>query len=96
MAEPTQFGFDLKEAATALIKHQGLHEGVWIIGIEFGLAAGLFGPTAAEARPSALVQINKLQLVRHTDPNTEPPHFAVDAAEANPARAERKSRSRSV
>jgi hypothetical protein len=43
MAEPTQFTFELKEVATALVKQQGLHEGLWMVSFEVGLVAGIIG-----------------------------------------------------
>jgi hypothetical protein len=85
MATPSQYVFDLKEAATALIKEQGIHEGVWVLGFEFTLGAGLFGTTPADMRPGAFAHIVKLQLTRHAEGGPEVP-FAVDAAIVNPSR----------
>jgi hypothetical protein len=82
MAEPTQFTFDLKEVATALVKQQGLHEGLWMVAFEVGLVAGIIGPTPATSGPAALVQFNKVQLMRLDQPLH--PHLTVDAAEVNP------------
>jgi hypothetical protein len=95
MAAPTQYTFELKEAAIALIKEAGLHEGVWIVGFEFALGAGLFGAmpmgekTAgsdsppAEAKPGGFIQINRVQLSRYVRGMPEV-SFAVDAAVVNP------------
>jgi hypothetical protein len=92
MAEPTQFGFDLREAAIALIKLQGLHEGKWMLGFEFDFAAGNFGPTVADARPGAAVAIRRVLLSRPAEGFPDLP-FIVDAAEVNPATpAETKKR----
>jgi hypothetical protein len=85
MAEPTQFTFDLKEVATALIRQQGLHEGAWFVAFEFGLGAGIIGATPADARPAALVQLLKVQLVKQTQLPSPHPHLTVDAAEVNPS-----------
>jgi hypothetical protein len=84
MAEPTQYNFELKESLVALIKEQGIHEGLWSLGIELTMGAGSFGPTPAEARPGAFMQINKLQLIRQTA-GTPEAATAVDAAIVNPA-----------
>jgi hypothetical protein len=84
MAEATQFTFDLREATIALVKHQGLHEGLWMIGFEFIFVAGLLGSTAPEVKPSALTQIGKIQLVQPQEGNKELP-FVVDASKVNPA-----------
>lgn len=83
MAEPTQYGFDLNEVATALIKQQGIHEGLWSVGFEIVMGAGHFGPTPAEARPGAFMQISKVQLLRHEAGSPEAGK-AVDAAIVNP------------
>jgi hypothetical protein len=85
MAEVTQFTFDFKEVATALIKQQGLHEGCWLVGFEFGMAAGIIGPTPEDARPAAVVQLLKVQLVKQTQTPVPHPHLTVDASEVNPA-----------
>jgi hypothetical protein len=96
MAEPTQYTFDLKEATAALIKQQGLHEGLWMISFEIVLGAGQFGPNPAEAKPSAFMQINKVQLLRQSA-GTPEAERAVDAAVVNPPgtrdRAKTKARS---
>lgn len=84
MAEPTQFAFELQEVTELLIKQQGIHEGVWTIGFEFGFGAGAMALKANEIRPGAMVQINKLLL--HRPPEgapTDSPTF-VDAAKVNP------------
>jgi hypothetical protein len=85
MAEVTQFTFDLKEVATALIKQQGVHEGTWLAAFEFGFGAGIIGATPDDARPAALVQLLKVQLVKQTQLPPPHPHLTVDAAEVNPA-----------
>jgi hypothetical protein len=84
MAEATQFSFDLREVATALIKQQGLHEGLWTLGFEFTFLAGIMGPTPSNSTPSVLVQMSKLQLIRQDQLPPPNPHLTVDAAEANP------------
>jgi hypothetical protein len=87
MADITQYTFDLRDVAIALIKAQGLHEGKWVIALELGLAAGLFGsdpkdPTAVN--PGAIIAVQSIQLTKH--PENAPVHrLVVDAAEVNPA-----------
>jgi hypothetical protein len=85
MAEADQFSFDLKEVAAALIKQQDIHEGLWILNFELAFGAGYFGASPEQARPGAVVQINKVLLVRQ--PGGSPESLtAVDAATVNPAR----------
>jgi hypothetical protein len=83
MAEASTYAFDLNEVTTALIKHQGIHDGLWILAVEFNFGAAFGGPTKEALRPSAVVQVNKLQLVRQTEvPEGQP--RGLDAAEVNP------------
>jgi len=86
MAEVETYGFDLKEVATALIKQQGIHDGLWIVAFEFNLGAGLVGPTKEDVRPSAFVQINKISLVRQNE-ILGAPNLIVNAAEVNPTQS---------
>lgn len=89
MAEVDTYGFDLREVTTALIKQQGIHEGLWMLAFEFSLGAGLSGPTKEEVRPLAFVQINKISLVRQ--PEISASHnLVMNAAEINPPPSENK------
>jgi hypothetical protein len=80
MAEATNYLFDYKEVAEALIKKQGLHEGLWHIGVEFGLAAQNIRTPNGFA-PAAIIPVNKIGLSRTEEPN----NMTVDAAKVNPA-----------
>ena len=90
MAEPSQYSFDLKEVTIALIKQQGLHEGAWMVALEFHLGAGMVSTSPGEPKPGALIQVNKVQLIRQSDPSSVP-HLTVDAAEVNPASSQSKA-----
>jgi hypothetical protein len=85
MAEPTQFTFDLKEVAIALIKQQGIHDGLWTVGFEFNMAAGIIGAVNMPAMPATLIQLMKVQLVKQDQRPAPNPHITVDASEVNPA-----------
>jgi len=80
MAEATQYKFTLKEVAEALVKKQDIHEGLWQLGFEFGLAAAHTGPSKDEIYPTAFVPVMKagLQEVK------EETSLSVDAAKVNP------------
>ena len=82
MAEASQFTFELSELTTLLIKEQSLHEGLWTVAFEFGLGAAILGPTPEQAKPSAIVSIMRVQLVRQ--PAEQPNPLALDAAKVNP------------
>jgi hypothetical protein len=87
MADPTQYTFDLKEVATALLKQQDIHEGLWTVSFEITMGVGSFGPTPTEAKPGAFIQINKIQLARQSPGSTEASMpTTVDAAVVNPAK----------
>jgi hypothetical protein len=84
MAESTQYSFELSEVVTALIKHQGIHEGKWTVGVEFNMGAALAGPSPADARPTAFIAVNRLQLTQPSE-GARAITFTVDAASVNPA-----------
>ena len=86
MAEASQYSFELSEVTKALIISQGLHNGIWALGIEFGMGAGNVGSTQEEAFPSAFVQIKKLGLVKADKESM----LALDAAKVNPPRKTKK------
>ncbi len=80
MAEASQYTFDFKEVTEALLKKAGIHEGLWGIYIEFGLAASNVGPTEGELFPTALVPVKKIGIQRFEKEN----NLSVDAAKVNP------------
>ena len=80
MAEIQNYTFDYKEIAEALIKKQGIHEGLWGIYMEFGIAGANAGPTEGTLLPAAVVPVVKVGIQRFDKPN----NLTVDAAQANP------------
>lgn len=70
----------LPELATVLIKHHGLHEGLFDLTIEFSIAVGAVGPSAEQRLPGAMLGVSRIGLApaQTTGPNT------VDAARVNP------------
>lgn len=94
--------FDYKTIVTAMIKEQGLHEGMWQLYVEFGIVAANMGfrddanpnsPLGPEdglpefILPTAIIPIKKIGLVK-TEVAT---NLSVDAAKVNPKTAARKS-----
>ena len=75
-----------KEVTLALIKHQDLHEGIWQLYVEFGIAAGNM-PIAEENQdnlrlcPTAIVPIKTIGLMM-VDKETP---LALDASKVNPS-----------
>jgi hypothetical protein len=89
MADPTQFTFNLSEATEALIKKQGIHEGKWVLGIEFGLNVAMMGSGPTDVKPGVMIVANNLQLQRAVEPGS-PPHLIVDAAVVNPVQTKKR------
>jgi hypothetical protein len=87
MADPTQFTFTLVEATEALLKKQGIHEGKWVLAIEFGLNVAMIGTGPADAKPGVMVLANNLQLQRSVE--GAPPNLIVDAAVVNPVQSKK-------
>jgi hypothetical protein len=82
MAEVKNYIFDYKEVAEALIKKQGIHEGLWSVYMEFGLGAGNVptDPSGQVIVPAAIVPVVKFGIQRFDKPNS----LTVNAAEVNP------------
>jgi hypothetical protein len=81
MAEATRYTFTHKEVVESLIKRQGLHEGLWMLYVEFGLGAINTGPAEDQIVPAAVVPIVKMGLQKGEKENA----LTVDAAKMNPA-----------
>jgi hypothetical protein len=92
MAEITQYNFSFAEVAEALIKRQNLHEGEWVVGVEFVLNVGAMGMSQESIRPGAMILANQFQLVKATPGQQHPPGLVVDAAVVNPAKATKESK----
>ncbi len=81
MAESSQYAFKHKEVAEALIKQQGIHEGIWGIHIRFGLAAANLGGSEEDFNPTAIIPVVEIGLQK-MDKVT---NISVDAAVVNPS-----------
>jgi hypothetical protein len=87
MAETKVYTFDYKEVIEALIKKQDIHEGLWVIYMEFGLGGGhVPGPVEDSTVPAAIVPVLKIGIQRSDKPSAG----TVDAAEVNPSTPSRK------
>jgi hypothetical protein len=82
MAEAKNYIFTYKEVAEALVKAQGLHEGLWGVYLEFGIGGANIpaGPSNETLVPAAIVPVLKIGIQRFDQPNS----LTVDAAEVNP------------
>ena len=82
MPEMKQVTFTHKEVAEALIRYNDIHEGLWGLYVEFGLAgANLSLQPEGDLNPAAVVPIIKLGLTRVKELN----NLSADASAVNPA-----------
>lgn len=99
MAEIKQIVFDYREVVTALLRKENIHEGIWMLYIEFGLAA-INAPIvdAKDEMPSEdgnplerLMPVAMIPLKRIGIQRTEAlSSLAVDAAVVNPKSSGKK------
>ncbi len=80
MAETSQIMFSYKEVVEALIKKQGLHEGIWTLSVNFGMQATNVGANESDLKPSAIVAILAIGLQKSDKENS----LSLDAAKVNP------------
>jgi len=82
MGEPQIITFSYKELATVLLKHQGIHEGLWGVTVQMGFQAGHIkaGPSEEDVVPAAIVPLLKIGIQKQE----KPAPFTVNAAEVNP------------
>lgn len=82
MAEVKQYTFTYKEVVEALLKHQGLHDGIWGMYMEFGIRGANIGvgPEDESLLPAAIVPVVKIGLQRFDKVH----QLSVDASEVNP------------
>lgn len=83
MASATQFEVSMEDIATALVRHLGIHEGLWTVGANFHFTAKNLGigTDGKQMRPGFLGLIKNINLVRVTE---AVPGLSVDAAQVNP------------
>ena len=83
MTEPTELMLSPRELAEALVKHHGIREGIWSLGVEFQLTAINMSPDKEKVLPAAVVPIHRIG-IRRTDALN---NISVDAAALNAATA---------
>lgn len=91
MAEPSQIIFTYKEVAEALVKQQGLHDGIWGLFFKFGIQGANMGPNDTDLKPTVVVPILEVGLQKFDKEN----NLSVDAAKVNPQPIVAKVRQRS-
>jgi hypothetical protein len=85
MPEVDQYIVTHKELVELIIKSADLHEGSWVLMVNFGLVGGNFSVSQDSVAPGAAVLVSGVGIKRvqqHEAP--PPPSLVVDAATANP------------
>ena len=80
MSESQNITFTHAQVAEALIKYHNIHEGLWGLYVEFGIAGSNAGPSPDNINPAAIVPILKIGLQKFAKPN----NMTADAAVVNP------------
>jgi len=71
---------ELREITEILVRHHGLHEGLYDLLLEFQIGIGPAGPDPSSVVPSAMVGVKRIGLTKTTKPGAS----TVNAAEINP------------
>lgn len=81
---------DIRQLITVLIKHYGVHEGLYDLFLEYRMGFGLSGPSPSDLLPSAMVGLARLSITRVAQLGP----LTVDASKVNPRakRARRRSK----
>lgn len=71
---------EARDLVAILLKHHGIHDGLFDLAVEFQIGVGAVGPDAASSAPGVAIGVRRIGLVAamQCGPNT------VNAAEANP------------
>jgi hypothetical protein len=94
MAATSQYTLTHKEVLELIVKHLNLHDGHWMIGLNFSFGPGNFGPEPNSMSPGVAIGVNGFTLTR-VDPSLlsadpiirPPPSLVADAAAVNPVGA---------
>jgi len=83
MGEPQTITFEYKEIIEALLKYQGIHEGIWALHLEFGLQVGNINVNPPEEKlvPGLIIPLLKIGIGK----TEKAGGISVDAAKVNPS-----------
>lgn len=92
MNKEAEIAYSTNELINLMLKNEGIHEGNWILSVNFGFSAMSIrnSDDAREVNPSGVVSVHRIGLLRVNAPLP----FAVDAAVVNPEPS-KKPRSKS-
>ncbi|HUS90081.1 MAG TPA: hypothetical protein VMW91_12095 [Desulfosporosinus sp.] len=80
MSESEKMTLSHSQVTEALIKYNNIHEGLWGLYVEFGIAASNVGPSPDQINPAAIVPVLKIGLQKFDKPN----NMTANAAVVNP------------
>ena len=58
----------LNELGKLIVKHYGIHEGIWYVTVEIQVAVGRIGPSPDSALPGAMLGVSRIGLARAEKP----------------------------
>jgi hypothetical protein len=82
MPEARQIAFSFQELAEVLVRQQEIHEGLWGIYTQFGIAAANVNGPEGGIVPAAIIPVQGIGIQRF---DVEVEGLTVDAATVNPA-----------
>jgi hypothetical protein len=88
MPESSMILYTFQELAELMVKHQGIHEGLWGIYLKFGIGAVNAADPSGQLIPTALVPVREIGLQKFDEPN----NLAVDAAKVNRPKGAKKAK----
>jgi hypothetical protein len=83
---PVEVPLSMRDLAGVLVKHYGIHEGLFDLLVEFQIGAGAVGPDPTALTPGAMIGVSRVGLM----PSKVEGPTTVDAAIVNPAKKPRK------
>ncbi|MDO9043418.1 MAG: hypothetical protein Q7U64_13930 [Desulfocapsaceae bacterium] len=75
--------FSLIEITEILIKHQGLHEGLYNLSVQFQIAVGAIGPSPELICPGAMLGVSRIGISKTEEEKVN--IHTVNAEKVNPA-----------
>lgn len=79
----------LRDLAVILIKHYGIHEGLYDLSVEFQIGIGAVGPSPTALTPGAMIGVSRIGLI----PSSIEGPTTVDAAVVNPLKKKTRKKS---
>lgn len=83
---PVDALLSMRDLASVLVKHYGIHEGRFDLLVEFQIGMGAVGPDPTALTPGAMIGVSRIGLM----PSKTDGPTTVDAAIANPVKKSRK------